>query len=101
MFLAFAYLFVSLAHSAVCFDEAFTSIASSEAAVPPGDSSDDGDFKKSVVAGHCHVCAPIMMPAFALDAGPSVQPIQVVFNTPPLLLEDHPWLDTPPPKHLT
>ncbi len=106
MFLAFAYLFVgfahSFAHAAGCFDETFASTVLSEAAVPPTDNSDDSDSKKSsVVAEHCHVCAPVLMPALAPDAGRSVQPVQVAFTTPQLLLEDHPRLDTPPPKHLT
>jgi len=102
MLLAFVYLFVGFAHSIVCFDEAFASTISSEAVVPPGDDSDDGGTKNlPVVAGHCHICAPVLMPVLAPDPAPSVRPTQVAFGTPRLLIEDHPRLDTPPPKHLT
>ncbi|WP_291856781.1 hypothetical protein [Bradyrhizobium sp.] len=102
MFLAFAYLFVGFAHSAVCFDEAFASTVSSESSVLPGDNSHDGNSRKSLVVGeHCHICAPVVMPALAPDASPSLRLIQIAFSTPNLLLEDHPRLDTPPPKQLT
>ena len=106
MFVAFAYLFVgfahSFAHSAEFFGEAFASPVTSEASAPPGDNSDDGDSKKSSVVGeHCYVFAPVAMPAHAPDAGPSFRPMQVAFSAPLLLLEDHPRLDTPPPKRLT
>jgi hypothetical protein len=106
MFVAFSYLFVgfahSFAHSAEFFGEAFASPVTSEASVPPGDNSDDGDSKKSSVVGeHCYVFAPVVMPALAPDAGPSFRPMQVAFCTPRLLLDDHPRLDTPPPKQMT
>lgn len=104
MFVAFAYLFVgfahSFAHSAEFFDEAFASAVTS-ASVPLSDTSDDGDPKKSSVVGeHCYVCAPVMMTAVALPAEPSLRPMQVAFGIPRLPLDDHPRLDTPPPKQL-
>ena len=106
MLVAFTYLFVgfahSVAHAAGCFDEAFVSTVVSEAAVPSGADSDDGESTKSpAVAGHCHAFAPIMIPAAAPDAGPSVRPKQIAFRAPLALFADHPRLDTPPPKHLT
>jgi hypothetical protein len=100
VFLAFAYLFVGLAHTITCTDEAVTFAIS----VDTGTSSDDGDeggTKKSpVVAEHCYVCAPVLMPAVVPDAGPSARPVKLFFIAPALLLEEHPRLDTPPPKHL-
>ena len=106
MFIALAYLFVgfahSFAHSAECFGEAFASSVTSEASVPPGDNSDDGDSKKSAAVGeHCYVFAPVVVPALAPDDGPSFRPMQVAFCTPRLLVESDRRLDTPPPKQLT
>jgi hypothetical protein len=41
------------------------------------------------------------MPAPVLIAEPSAEPVKVCFGAPVFVLEDHPGLDTPPPKHLT
>lgn len=99
MFLAFAYLFVGLAHTISCTDEAVA------IAIDTGAASDDGPdqsgTKKSpVVAEHCYVCAPVLMPALIPDAGPSARPVKLSFVAPALRLEEHSRLDTPPPKHL-
>jgi len=40
------------------------------------------------------------MPALIPVAEPSAEPVKLSFVTPAFLLEDHPGLDTPPPKHL-
>lgn len=101
-FLAFAYLFVGLAHTISCTDEAVAAFAM---AVDTGTTSDDGQDeggtqKSPVVAGHCYVCAPVLMPALIPDAVPSARPARLSFIAPALLLEEHPRLDTPPPKHL-
>lgn len=101
MFLAFAYLFVGVAHTISCTDEAVAATISSDSGNILDDGSDEGGSKKSpVVAGHCYVCAPVMMPALVTDAGPSEGPVKLSFVPPTLRLEDHPRLDTPPPKHL-
>lgn len=101
MFLAFAYLFVGLAHSISCTDEAVVAAIASDSGNVPDDGSDvDGSKKSNVIAGHCYVCAPVMMPALVTDAGPSARPVTLYFASPKLLFEDHPRLDTPPPKHL-
>ncbi|MBR1208140.1 hypothetical protein JQ562_35910 [Bradyrhizobium sp. AUGA SZCCT0051] len=101
MFLAFAYLFVGLVHTISCTDEAVAAAIASDSGNIPDDGSDEGGSKKSnVIAGHCYVCAPVMMPALVTDAGPSARPVTLYFAPPKLLFEDHPRLDTPPPKHL-
>ncbi|MBR1090851.1 hypothetical protein JQ621_25605 [Bradyrhizobium manausense] len=101
MFLAFAYLFVGLAHTISCTDEAVAAAISSDFGNVPDDGSDEGGSKKSpVVAGHCYVCAPVMMPALVTDAGPSARAVTLNFAPQKLQFEDHPRLDTPPPKHL-
>ena len=100
-FLAFAYLFVGFSHAISCTDEVLAGTFSSDIVNLPDDGPDDGGTKKSsVVAAHCYVCAPILMPAVVADAGPSDRPIKPSFVAPRLQFEDHPRLDTPPPKHL-
>jgi hypothetical protein len=63
--------------------------------------SDEGSKKTPTVVEHCYTCAPVVMPALAPVAEPSAEPVKLSFETPTFLLEDHPGLDTPPPKHLT
>jgi len=101
MFLAFAYLFVGLAHTISCTDEAVAFALSVDIGTASDDVQDEGGTKKTpVVAEHCYVCAPVLMPALIPDAGPSARPLKLSFIAPALLLEEHPRLDTPPPKHL-
>jgi hypothetical protein len=65
------------------------------------DKSDEGSKKTPTVVEHCYTCAPIVMPALVPVAEPSAEPVKLSFEAPTFLLEDHPGLDTPPPKHLT
>ena len=106
MFVAFTYLFVgfahSFAHAAEFSDQAIVSTVLSGAAVPPDDHSDDGDSRKLQAVGeHCQFCSPILGPALILDAGLCFHRAQVSFTILSGRLDDHPRLDTPPPKHLT
>ena len=101
MLLAFSYLFVGLAHSISCTDEAVAATMSSDiGSIPDNGPDEDGSKKSPVVAGHCYVCAPVLMPAVVPDAGPSARPVKLAFVSPKLQVEDHPRLDRPPPKHL-
>lgn len=101
MFLAFAYLFVGLVHTISCTDEAVAAAISSDFGNIPDDGPNEGGKKSPVVAaGHCYVCAPVMMPALVTDAGPSTRSVTLYFASPKLQIEDNPRLDTPPPKHL-
>lgn len=100
MFLAFAYLFVGLAHI-ISTDEAVAFALAVDTGTTSDDGQDEGWTKKSpVVAEHCYVCAPVLMPTLIPDAVPSARPVRLSFISPALLLEEHPRLDTPPPKHL-
>jgi hypothetical protein len=102
MFLAFAYLFVGLGHATAHVLEVKPTAISIEMSGTASDSSDDADSKQpSAVAEHCQVYAPILMPVVAPVAARLLHSVQLSFLTPRLLPEDHPWLDTPPPKHLT
>ena len=101
MFLAFAYLFVGLAHTISCTDEAVAFAITADTGTASDDGSDQSGTKKSpVFAEHCYVCAPVLMPALIPDAGLSARPVKLSFAAPALLLEEHSRLDTPPPKHL-
>lgn len=64
------------------------------------DKSDEGAKKTLTVVEHCYTCAPVVMPALVPVAEPSAEPVKLSFEAPTFLLEDHPGLDTPPPKHL-
>lgn len=100
MFLAFTYLFVGLAHGVSCTDEAVGANISFVSGDTPIDGLDDeGSTKSSLVAGHCYVCAPAMMPSLVTDAWSSEIAVKLLF-TPPPYSEALPRLDTPPPKHL-
>jgi len=100
--LAFAYLFVGLAHAPAHATELLPADIALEVIAMPVDSFDEANSKKSSAVGeHCHVCAPLMTPVLEPVAARSERPVQLVFVNPAVLREDHPWLDTPPPKYLT
>lgn len=63
--------------------------------------ADQGSKQAVAVVDHCYTCVPLLIPAPVLVAEPSAEPVALAFVTPTFLLEDHPGLDTPPPKHLT
>jgi len=101
-FLVIAYLFVGLGHVAFCTQGAIAATVASEIGLASSDGSEDGDSKKAhVLAERCPVCAPIVMPAPVSVATPLERPVKIAFVVSRRLLEEHPKLDTPPPKHLT
>lgn len=102
MLLAFSYLFVGLAHTVSCTDEAVAATMSSDIRSTPDDGPhEDGSKKSPIFAGHCYVCAPLLMSAVVPDAGLTARPVKLAFVSSKLQFEDHTRLDTPPPKHLT
>ena len=109
MFFTFVYLFIGLTHSTAHTTEvtahtngAVSATISFEMSGAVTDGSDDANSKNpSAVAEHCQIYAPTLMPVLAPVAARTVQAVRLSFITPKLLLEDHPWVDTPPPKHLT
>lgn len=102
LLLALTYLFVGLGHVAFCTEGAIAATVASEMGAAPSDGSDNGDATKApVLAEHCPVCTPVVMPTPMPLASPMEHPVKIAFVAPPRLLEDHPKLDTPPPKHLT
>jgi len=99
MFLAFVYLFVGMAHNVSCLDEAVASSFAIEQTSAP--SEEDGKNAASVICDHCPTCVPALMPVTAAADVPSARPSQPVESVVPVLIADHPRLDTPPPKRLT
>ncbi len=100
--LVITYLFVGLGHVAFCTEGAISATVASEMGAAPSDGSDSGDATKApVLAEHCPVCTPAVMPTPVPVASPMEHPVKIAFVASRHLLEEHPKLDTPPPKHLT
>ena len=90
--LAFVCLFVGLAHTVSCVEQAVAATVAMDIGTVT-DSSDDGPTKHSPAIGdHCHACVPGLTPASDLAAGPSEHAARLALTA---LLADHPWLDTP------
>jgi len=101
IFLALTYLFVGLAHTVSCADEAIGFAISSDAGNASAGGSHDPDPKKSpLVAESCHVWMPILTTPFFAVVVPSIDPREVALAAPTALLAGYPRLDTPPPKRL-
>lgn len=92
------YLVVGFGGEISCADEEGATASSSDIIYSL---DGDGAQKSSRVVEHCYTCAPVVMPAPVLVAEPSAEPVKLSFEAPTFVLEDHPGLDTPPPKHLT
>ena len=105
-FLTTAYLFVGLVHASAHVNEVIAQVnetvpatISLEMSEPATDGSGDVDSKNSSgVAEYCQVYAPSMMPVPAFVATRPARPIDLLFVTPTCLVDEVPWLDTPPPK---
>ena len=101
VFLAFAYLFVGVLHTVSHADEAVAAIAANVDSLLDVGSDDGGSKKSPAVAEHCHICAPMLMPALTPAPFPSANVRRTTSAAPNFMVEDHPRLYTPPPKHLT
>ena len=94
------YVIVGFGGEISCAEETLATANSLDASAAT-DKSDEGSKKAPEVVEHCYTCVPLLMPALVLFAEPSAEPVKLSFEAPTFLLEDHPWVDTPPPKHLT
>jgi hypothetical protein len=95
-----AYVIVGFGGEISCAEETLAT-TSSFAASPVTDKSDEGSKKAPEVVEHCYTCVPLLIPTPILVSEPAAQPVELSFDAPMFVLEDHPGLDTPPPKHLT
>ena len=98
-FLTMAYVVVGIGGEISCAEETLE-IAGQVATDVAQDKADQGTKKSVTVVDHCYTCVPLLLPAPVLVAEPSAKPAALAFATPMFFLEDHPGLDTPPPKRL-
>jgi hypothetical protein len=94
------YLIVGFGGEISCAEETLLT-ANSLGATAVTDESNEGSKQTPAPVEHCYTCAPVVMPVLAPVAEPSAEPIKLSFEAPMFILEDHPGLDTPPPKYLT
>jgi len=98
--LTIAYVIVGIAGEMACARE--TLEAADQVTVDALQGKADQGTKTSVtVVDHCYTCVPLLLPPPVLVTEPSAKPAVLVFATPTFVLEDHPGLDTPPPKGVT
>ena len=95
-----AYVIVGFGGEISCAEESLIPGTSADAIVV-ADRTSEGSKQAPTIVEHCYTCAPVVMPVLVPVAEPSAQLIKLSFDAPMFLLEDHPGLDTPPPKHLT
>jgi hypothetical protein len=95
-----AYVIVGFGGEISCAEETLATASSVDAGAVTN-KSDEGSKKAPEVVEHCYTCVPLLMPAPVLVAEPLAEPVKLSFETLTFPLEDHPGLDTPPPKHLT
>jgi hypothetical protein len=95
-----AYAIVGFGGEISCAEETLAGASSLEGSAVTK-KSDQGSKETPGLVEHCYTCIPLVMPAPVLVAEPKAESVKLSFEAPTFLLEDHPGLDTPPPKHLT
>ena len=95
-----AYVIVGFGGEISCAEESLIPGASADVIVV-ADGANEGSKQAPTTVEHCYTCAPVVIPVLVPVAEPSAQPMKLSFDAPMFVLEDHPGLDTPPPKHLT
>ncbi|KWV47132.1 hypothetical protein AS156_19870 [Bradyrhizobium macuxiense] len=94
-----AYILVGIGGEISCAEETLE-VAGQVVADVAQDKADQGTKKSVTVVDHCYTCVPLLLPAPVLIVAPQAKPMAPAFTTPMFILEDHPRLDTPPPKYL-
>lgn len=96
--LTVAYVVVGFAGEISCASETLARTDRIEV----GDAPAKTDLGKPVtVVDHCYTCVPLLIPPPVLIAEPAAKLVSPAYAAPTFLLEDHPGLDTPPPKYRT
>ena len=97
--LAVAYVVVGFAGEISCAEEQEQATISDQFVAEGPTNKADQDTKNPVtVVDHCYTCVPLLLPTPALVVEPLAKTAALTFTTPTFVLEDHPGLDTPPPK---
>ncbi|MBR0965625.1 hypothetical protein JQ554_15130 [Bradyrhizobium diazoefficiens] len=108
--LTLTYVVVGFAGEIACAGETLASADRIEVADAPANTdqgntdqgkADQGSRKPATVVDHCYTCVPLLIPAPVLVAEPAAKAALPAYATPKFLIEDHPGLDTPPPKYRT
>ena len=94
-----AYVVVGIGGEISCARETLENASQVELDGAPG-KADQGTQKSTGVVDHCYTCVPLVIPAPVVVAEPSARTAGPTFATPTFRLEDHPGLETPPPKRL-
>ncbi|WP_128970724.1 hypothetical protein [Bradyrhizobium tropiciagri] len=94
-----AYVLVGIGGEISCAEETLE-VAGQVVADVAQEKADPGTKKSVTVVDHCYTCVPLLLPALVLIVAPQAKPMAPAFTTPMFVLEDHPRLDTPPPKRL-
>ena len=95
-----AYVVVGFGGEISCASETLASADQIEIGDAPA-KTEQGSKKPVTVVDHCYTCVPLLIPPPVLVAEPAAKSIPPTYATPTFLLEDHPGLDTPPPKYRT
>jgi hypothetical protein len=99
--LTIAYVIVGIAGEIACAEETLASVEQLELGDVPGKADQDSKKPAVTVVDHCYTCVPLLVPPPVLVAEPASKSAPPTYATPTFLLEDHPGLDTPPPKYRT
>ena len=95
-----AYVVVGFGGEISCASETLASAEQIEIGDAPA-KTEQGSKKTVTVVDHCYTCVPLLIPPPVLVAEPAAKSVPPTYATPTFLLEDHPGLDTPPPKYRT
>jgi hypothetical protein len=95
-----SYVIVGFGGEVSCAEESLI-LGTSVDVIIVADRANEDSKQGPTTVEHCYTCAPVVMPVLVPIAEPLAQPIKLSFDAPMFVLEDHPGLDTPPPKHLT
>ncbi len=101
--LTLAYVVVGFAGEISCASESLATADQIDIAEAPAKTdqgkADQGSKKPVTVVDHCYTCVPLLIPPPVLVAEPAAKSVPLAYATPAFLLEEHPGLDTPPPKY--
>lgn len=99
--LTVAYVVVGIGGEIACAEETLMSVEQLEFGHAPGELDQNSKKPAEIVVDHCYTCVPLLLPPPILVGEPAAKSVPPTYTTPAFRLEDHPALDTPPPKYRT
>lgn len=100
MLLTLAYVVVGVSGEISCASESLGTADQIDITGAPV-RTEQGSKKAVTVVDHCYTCVPLLIPPPVLLAQRAAKSVPLAYATPAFLIEDHPGLDTPPPKYRT